>query len=98
MSLFMKSPLEVAALLAERLKGLRLTLNLSQKTLAERSGVSYGVLKRFEQTGKISLDSLLKLSLVLGALENFDHLFIQNTKPSSLNDLFKGNPRKRGRR
>jgi hypothetical protein len=37
--------------------------------------VSYGSLKRFEQTGKISLESLLKIAVVLGASEPISDLF-----------------------
>ncbi len=51
---------EMALHLARQAQKKRLSLNFSQRTLAERSGVSYGVLKKFEQTGCISLESLLK--------------------------------------
>ncbi|MDA9832607.1 helix-turn-helix transcriptional regulator [Gammaproteobacteria bacterium] len=46
----------------------RLKLNLSQKTLSEKSGVSYGTLKEFEQKRPISLESLLKIALALGKM------------------------------
>ncbi|HFU74811.1 MAG TPA: XRE family transcriptional regulator, partial [Arcobacter sp.] len=38
---------------------------------ATRSGVSLGSLKRFERTGQISLESLLKLAFVLECLGDF---------------------------
>lgn len=99
MSLFLKSPIEIALLLAQRAKAKRLFLNFSQKTLSLRSGVSYGVIKRFEQTGKISLESLLKISLVLGLLEEFDNLFNKEKTPETLKDLLKQQvERKRGRK
>jgi transcriptional regulator with XRE-family HTH domain len=41
-----------------RLKKVRRQLKLSQADLAERSGVSLGSLKRFENSGKISLDAI----------------------------------------
>ena len=81
MSLFMITPPEMAGHIAKQAQEKRLSLNLSQQTLAERSGVSYGVLKKFERTGKISLESLLKLALTLG----------------SLNALINEKTRKRGR-
>lgn len=99
MTLFLMTPNEMTHHLANALKARRLSLNLSQKTLSERSGVSYGVLKKFERTGKISLESLLKLSLALGSLEHFQHLF----KPAdpqqavSLDELMQDKTRKRGR-
>ncbi|MGL5626698.1 MAG: hypothetical protein ACRDDW_04165 [Candidatus Rhabdochlamydia sp.] len=43
-----------------------------------------GVLKKFEQTRKISLESLLKIALVLGALGEFKDLFKQ-TKLGAFN-------------
>ncbi len=49
-------------------------MNLSQKELAERSGVTWASLKRFERQGLIALESLLKLALVLGCLDDFDRL------------------------
>ena len=59
-----------------RFKARRLALNLTQKGLAERSGLSLGSLKRFERTGLIALDSLLRLALVLDCLEDFDQICI----------------------
>lgn len=98
MSIIPRSSSEISKEIASRAKSKRLSLNLSQKTLAERSGVSYGTLKKFEQTGQISLESLLKLAIVLEALNEFEELF----KPGSMNiksmdDLLNENPRKRGR-
>lgn len=92
------TPTEAASLLAQRVQELRLSQNLSQKTLADRSGVSYGTIKRFEQTGKISLESLLKLSLALGVLDEFYSLFIAKQKPKSMKELLSPNKRKRGRK
>ena len=60
---------------AERFRNARRTAKISQMTMAERSGVSLGSIKRFEQTGEISLSSLIKLALVLGYEEDFDDLF-----------------------
>jgi len=57
---------EMQKVIASRARDLRLELNLSQQTLSEKSGVSYGSLKKFEQTGQISLESLLKLAVRIG--------------------------------
>jgi transcriptional regulator with XRE-family HTH domain len=101
MALFLQTPQQIALHLGKSAQVKRLALNLSQKSLAERSGVSLGVLKKFEHTGKISLESLLKLALVLECLEKFHDLFkieIQANSIRSLDDLFKDQPRKRGRK
>lgn len=99
-SLFMITPHEMAKQIALNVKLKRLALNLSQKTLAERSGVSYGVLKKFELTGKISLESLLKLALVLESLKEFSELFklTSSVLPVSIDELIKDKSRKRGRK
>ncbi len=74
MSISLKTPQDVQHQLATRFKARRLSRNLSQQGLATRSGVSWGTLKRFEHTGLIALDSLLKLALVLDCLDDFDQL------------------------
>lgn len=101
MTTFLKTPQQIALQLGQEAQAKRLALNLSQKSLAGRSGVSLGVLKKFEHTGKISLESLLKLALVLNCLERFDDLFKTEIKAQtlrSLDDLFKDESRKRGRK
>jgi transcriptional regulator with XRE-family HTH domain len=99
-SIPMKTPLEMATSIAKKAKAKRLNLNLSQQTLSERSGVKYGTLKKFERTGQISLESLLKIALSLNEFEKFECLFDQNIEeiPDSLDDLLKENARKRGRK
>jgi transcriptional regulator with XRE-family HTH domain len=99
-SVFMMTPREVAEGLASRVKAKRLALNLTQQSLSERSGVSYGVLKKFERTGLISLESLLKLALSLNALEDFHDLFkpLKPEEAISLDELIKDTSRKRGRK
>ena len=62
--------------LAHKIKKLRKLAGYTQQELADRSTVSLGSLKRFETSGKISLESLLKLAHVLGRLEDFESLFI----------------------
>ena len=100
MPIQMITPQEMLKRIAEKARAKRLSLDLSQLTLSERSGVSYGVLKKFERTGRISLESLLKLGLILGSLGDFDLVFAPN-KPEealSLDELMQDNKRKRGRK
>ena len=82
------TPLEVSKALAEKHRTLRKQLKMSQEEMAERSGVSLGSLKRFESTGKISLDSLLKLMHLLGRLNEFDHLMLVRENLVEVNKLF----------
>ena len=91
---------EMQKAIASRARDLRLELNLSQQTLSEKSGVSYGSLKKFEQTGQISLKSLLKLAVILGCMDDFKTLFLQRSveKALSLDELIDDGKRKRGRK
>lgn len=91
---------EMQKMIALQLRNLRLEQNLSQKTLSSMSGVSYGSLKKFEQTGQISLDSLLKLAVVLGRMDDFKMLFAElpSVEASSLDELIEDGKRKRGRK
>ena len=56
-------------LIAENIRGCRLQCNFTQKELALRAGVPLSTLRKFEQQGVISLESLLKILMVLGMLE-----------------------------
>ncbi len=88
------------SLIAFRLKQLRLAANLSQEGLAERAGISHGSLKRFERTGQIALESLLKLASALRVLGDFELLFQEsiNSSYASLDEIIKEpKARKRGR-
>jgi len=99
-SVFLKTPFEIMHEIAKKAKQRRLELNLSQKTLASRSGVSYGTLKKFEQKGQISLESLLKIAMAIGELQKFDNLFTKDKDelPASLDELLADNSRQRGRK
>jgi transcriptional regulator with XRE-family HTH domain len=76
-------------------------MNLSQEGLAKRSGVSLGSLKRFERTGLIAFDSLLKLAMVLDCLGDFDKIAVEDDSTlagRSLDDILaESRPRKKGR-
>lgn len=90
MSIALTTPKDVQRELAARFKARRLAMNLAQEGLAARSGVSWSSLKRFEYTGLIALDALLKLSLVLGCLSDFDRVCTidgQNLASKSLDEL-----------
>lgn len=61
--------------LKERFKARRKERRLSQKALSQTSGVAYASIRRFEQTGEISLRSLIKLANAIGCLSDFAELF-----------------------
>ena len=58
-----------------RAKQLRLMRDLRQEEVAERAGVSTGTVRRFEKTGAISLEGVLRIATALNAERVFDSLF-----------------------
>lgn len=81
-------PSDIQSALAERFRKLRKAKGYSQTEMAQRSGVSLGSLKRFELTGQISLESLLKLAHLLDRLEDFMKVFEPGVDMKRLEKLF----------
>ena len=93
------NPTSISTSIAERMKRNRLELNLTQNTLASRSGVSFASLRRFENTGEISLRSLILIAIALDSTEEFSSLF-STKKYKTIDDVMALNDvqtKKRGR-
>jgi transcriptional regulator with XRE-family HTH domain len=98
LSIIPKNSQEIQEEIKERFRALRLGIGYTQEALSKRSGVSLGSLKRFEQSGEISLTNLLRLSVILEALKDFEELFKPTIpKPKSLDEILKSEPKKRKR-
>jgi len=69
------SPAEIARDIGKNAQTLRLSKNLSRKTLAQLSGVSESSIKRFESTGSITLESMILLATALDDLALVSNLF-----------------------
>lgn len=65
----------ITTALVERMKKRRKEAKFSQTALSKRSGVSFASIRRFEETGEISLSSLMKIADTLSCLEDFNALF-----------------------
>jgi transcriptional regulator with XRE-family HTH domain len=78
LAVYLRTVQEVQTGIAGRFKARRLAMNLTQRELAARSGVTFSSLKRFEREGLIALDSLLNLALVLNCLDDFDKLAMES--------------------
>jgi transcriptional regulator with XRE-family HTH domain len=88
LSFLPKTPTDIMQELQTKFKERRKSLGYTQNELATRSGVSLGSLKRFESSGQISLESLLKLAFVLECLEDFSALCeVKEVMPKSIEDL-----------
>ena len=96
------TPSKVQRKLAENVRQRRLGLDLTQAGLAERSGVPLPTLRKFEQKGVISLESYLKLLMVVGGLEKMlDALTIEQQRFSSIDEVLEDDnkpTKQRGRR
>ena len=83
-----KLPSDILKSTAQNIAELRKELNWTQQGLAEKSGVSYGSIKRFERFGKISFESLLKIAESLDRLDEFETLLLPKDN-KRLEKLFK---------
>ena len=72
--------------IVDRVRKKRKEMKLTQRDLANRSGVSYASIRRFESSGEISFSALLKIAKVLGSLADFNLLFSNDTI-TNLKDL-----------
>jgi transcriptional regulator with XRE-family HTH domain len=98
LSIIPKSHKEIQDEIKDRFKRLRLDIGYTQEALANRSGVSLGSMKRFEQIGEISLSNLVRLAVILDALSDFERLFTpMESKPKSIEEMLKNEPKKRKR-
>ncbi len=93
---------EAQNVLSKNLRGRRLALGLTQAELSKRSGVALATLRKFEQTGAVSVENLFKLMVVVGGLQEI----IGASAPTkseftSIDDVLSGTSkpiRKRGKR
>lgn len=79
---------EISGELANRLKRRRLERNLTLEGLSARSGVPLGTLKKFEASGKIALQSFVKLMVALGEASALEGL-LSEPNYRSLDDVLK---------
>ena len=86
--------------LRDNLRARRLAMGLTQKGLAIRSNVSLPTLRKFEQKGVISLESFLKLLMIVDGLEGVvEASAIEPQEFSSIDDVLttdKRSGRKKG--
>ena len=88
-----KTPTAVMQELVVKTQQLRKKNGISQLELAKRSGVSFGSIKRFETTGQISLESLLKLAYFFNRLDDFTAVFLIDSDLGMVEKLFSNKTR-----
>ena len=70
-----ETPEEISLAVAKNTKNLRKRLKITRTRLSEISGVSYGSIKRFEETGNISFLSLIKIAIALDGVDDVRKIF-----------------------
>ena len=101
MAFTIESPRGYCQQLAARSRARRLALNLGQRELAERAGLSFGTVRRFESGAPISLENFIRILEVLGAADDLRKVLEEGPGLTieRLERLEKGRERKRaGRR
>jgi len=94
------TPEELTLEVAAGVKRLRLRRNWTQQELARRAGITLATYRRFERTGRISLERLMQLAIVLNAVDGVHGLF-RSSPALSLDELERrerSRARKRARR
>jgi transcriptional regulator with XRE-family HTH domain len=92
-------PFSHASLLArlgERARACRLRRVLTRRELSTRSGVPEATIRRFEKTGQLGTDALLRILFALGLADQIEGL-LKDEEPTSIEDLMRP-PRMRGKR
>lgn len=97
LQLSLMAPGDVARTVAERARGRRVALGLTQEEVAERSSISVWSLRRFEATGRIAFDALVRIAFVLDAFEEFGGLFPE-PEFRTLDEVVSRPKRQRGKR
>ena len=92
------TPADVMLQTAQRAKALRLEQNIPQQELADKAGIAVGTVKRFEKSGEIQFNHLLRIALVLGRLDDFKTLFAADDVPASLYEFKAAKVRQRARK
>jgi transcriptional regulator with XRE-family HTH domain len=84
-----KVPSDILILIAQNVIALRKEKGWTQQDLAEKSDVSYGSIKRFETSGQISFESLLKIAESLRRLSEFENILLPPKENQRIKKLFK---------
>lgn len=76
MVIALASPEEILRTLGQRLRAQRLAQDLSQQTLAQMAGLSLGAIRKLEQSGQSSLETLVRVIQTLGLSAELESLFV----------------------
>jgi len=83
---------EILTEMARRVQDVRIQAGLRQKDLAEKAGVSLGTLRRFERTGDVGMETIVKVAIALDKEREFLALF-PPSDPRSLDEVLRSAPK-----
>ena len=72
-----KTAPQIAKDIAQRLRKIRKSKNMSQQETADKAGISYASYKRFEQKHEISFMWLIKIAIALDSEKDFEGMFLK---------------------
>lgn len=87
---FDKTPIGIAREVAQNFVISRKRNKITIKELAERSGISYSSIRRFEKLGEISFVSLIKIASVLNLEDQLITLFSESV-PTTIEEVLATN-------
>ncbi len=96
-ALLFSTPNELQQQLGERLKRLRLSRNLDQRTTAEKAGISEKALRNLETGRGSTVETLLRVLKALDSLQGIE-LLAPETSVNPLDLLRQSKPPQRARR
>ncbi|HOS30344.1 MAG TPA: helix-turn-helix transcriptional regulator [Treponemataceae bacterium] len=72
-----KTAPQIAKDIAQRLRKIRKSKNMSQQETADKAGISYASYKRFKQKHEISFMSLIEIAIALDSEKDFEGMFLK---------------------
>ena len=84
-----RTPKEIQIEISRNIRKKRKELKLTQEEFAKKSGVSFASIKHFENTGEISLASLVRIAIILNCEDELLGLFKQH-EYNSIEEIING--------
>ena len=84
---YFDSPLDICLSTVKKTVARRKSLHITQMELAGMAGVSFASVRRFETTGQISFESLVKIAIALDMKDDVKNLFLERKIYNSIQDV-----------
>ena len=81
------TPKDICIDTAKKAVARRKALRITQKELADMTGVSFASVRRFETTGQISFESLVRIAIALDVKDDIKNIFQERKVYRSIQDV-----------